>query len=249
MGKSSTHAPVREHGSRSRWRLRYRFAVFATALVTVLGMGAWLAPAVSAAPTALMGCSARGSGSPGFTTFTLHMSNSCGFPTRAVTLCEPDLWPAQGLHWAYGAWRYGSNSGSVANCGAATQAQLQWGYDTPTVYREIGHVFYYGPAHRASLVAPRQPSANVVPSAYGSPGFSSLTLHVTNTKGWQVRATLLCFHGVNGRRVGAWGHGPWISRPGTSTANCPFYPSDGVTAFGFDWGSPGSYQYYQIGYL
>jgi hypothetical protein len=61
-----------------------RRAAFATALVTVLGMAAWLAPAVSAAPTALMGCSARGSGSPGITTFTLHMSNSCGFPTRAV---------------------------------------------------------------------------------------------------------------------------------------------------------------------
>jgi hypothetical protein len=225
-----------------------RRAAFATALVTVLGMGAWLAPAVSAAPTVAASCSDHVSGSPGGVSFTAVIRNSCRFPIRAAAVCLPLDYPLNGSFEVYGPWRYG-NGTSRAVCGNFAPDLIRWGYEISENgirYYPIGR---NGPIHRVTLTAARQPSANVVPDAYGSPGFSSLTLHVTNTKGWQVRATLLCFHGVNGRRVGAWGHGPWISRPGTSTANCPFYPSDGVTAFGFDWGSPGSYQYHQIGYL
>jgi hypothetical protein len=120
-----------------------RLAVVLVTLAFLATLGAaGIASASTAHPASALNCSASAWGSPGTQTFTLHTTNSCRFPLRAVTLCEPIGWPYFGLHWAYGPWVYGNRT-SPANCGGGTDRQLQWGYDTPTVYRELGHVFGY----------------------------------------------------------------------------------------------------------
>ena len=138
MEDSSTHAPVRGRSPRG---YRRAAGIAAAAILALAGI-AGPASASAGTPAVAANCSDSATGSPGIQTFTLHPHNTCGFDNRAVTLCEPTLWPAQALHWAYGPWVYGDRL-SVANCGGGTQAQLEWGYDTPTVYREIGHAFYY----------------------------------------------------------------------------------------------------------
>lgn len=99
----------------------------------------------------------------------------------------------------------------------------------------------------AALTVPAQ-AANVVPSAYGTAGNDTFTLHVTNAKGWEVRASALCEYGVNGTLRGTWTHGPWINRPGTSEVVCAHgIFNQGIRAWGFNWGSPSSWEYHQLG--
>jgi hypothetical protein len=119
-----------------------RLAVILIALTFAATLGTASVSASAIRSNGPLNCSASAWGSPGTQTFTLHTANSCGFPLRAVTLCEPIGWPYFGLHWAYGQWVYGNRT-SPANCGGGTDRQLQWGYDTPTVYRQLGHVFGY----------------------------------------------------------------------------------------------------------
>jgi hypothetical protein len=142
MGKSSTHAPVREHSSRSRWRLRYRFAVFAAAAaMSLAGFAAAPALATSAHVAAPAACTDHVyPAHPGSASFSIGIVNTCRFPIQAAALCVP--WFRLDLFWAYGKWVYGDGR-STAVCAHATSFLEEWGYFTWTGgtshFFEIGH--------------------------------------------------------------------------------------------------------------
>ena len=80
--------------------------------------------------------------SPGASSFTVHIVNTCRFPIQAAALCSPTFHIT--AFWAYGPWVYGDGT-STARCTLhATSWLLQWGYLTYT--GGTGH--YYGLGHR-----------------------------------------------------------------------------------------------------
>jgi hypothetical protein len=80
--------------------------------------------------------------SPGASSFTIHIVNTCRFPVQAAALCSPTFHIDS--FWAYGLWVYGDGT-SIARCTQhATSWLLQWGYLTYT--SGTGH--YYGLGHR-----------------------------------------------------------------------------------------------------
>jgi hypothetical protein len=80
--------------------------------------------------------------SPGASSFTIHIVNTCRFPIHAATVCNP--WFHLSAFWAYGPWVYGDGTSTARCTQHATSWLLQWGYLTYT--SGTGH--YYGLGHR-----------------------------------------------------------------------------------------------------
>ena len=100
----------------------------ATAVLAIAGF-AVPASATANRPAVAAGCSDHVyQQSPGASSFTIHIVNTCRFPVAAATVCSPTFHIT--AFWAYGPWVYGDGT-STARCTLhATSWLMRWGYDT-----------------------------------------------------------------------------------------------------------------------